>query len=70
MPIHLLCLLLLYQTDLLSADRSVHILAENLNQVVTSTNLQWIPTSRHDKNLKELLQYGVVAANQTIEGTN
>nr|CAI5841631.1 unnamed protein product [Callosobruchus analis] len=67
MPIHLLCLLLLYQTDLLSADRSVHILAENLNQVVTSTNLQWIPTSRHDKNLKELLQYGVVAANQTIE---
>ncbi|VEN61161.1 unnamed protein product, partial [Callosobruchus maculatus] len=68
MSTHLLCLLLLCQTDLLSADRSVHILAENLNQVVTSTNLQWIPTNKNDKNLKELLQNGVVAANQTIEG--
>lgn len=47
------------------ADRSVHILSENLDQVVTSTTLEWVPSS--DIN-KEVLKNSVIAAYQTVEG--
>lgn len=50
---------------LVSADRSVHILSENLDQVVTSTTLEWIPNS--DIN-KDVLKNAVIAAYQTLEG--
>lgn len=48
-----------------SADRSVHILSENLDQGVTSTTLEWVPSS--DIN-KEVLKNSVIAAYQTVEG--
>lgn len=48
-----------------TADRSVHILSENLDQVVTSTTLEWIPSS--DIN-KDVLKNAVIAAYQTLEG--
>lgn len=50
--------------ELIYCEPSVHILAENLDQTVTSTTLQWIPT---DGNDPKLLQNAVVAAYQTVE---
>lgn len=50
---------------IVKADRSVHILSENLDQVVTSTTLEWVPSS--DIN-KEVLKNAVIAAYQTLEG--
>ncbi|CAH0556536.1 unnamed protein product [Brassicogethes aeneus] len=44
----------------------VHILSENLDQVVTSTTLQWYPASGINTFL---LQNAVVGANQTLKGS-
>lgn len=49
----------------ISADRSVHILGEDLAQILTSTTLEWVPSS--DIN-KDVLKNAVVAAYQTPEG--
>lgn len=61
-------IVLLIQLELffVSADRSVHILAENLEQVVTSTTLEWVPTNGYYD--KDLLKNAVIAAYQTVEG--
>ncbi|CAG9831397.1 unnamed protein product [Diabrotica balteata] len=47
-----------------NAEPSVHILAENLEQVITSTTLEWIPFNGDDKGF---FKNAVVAAYQTIE---
>lgn len=49
------------------AEPSVHILAETLEQVVTSTTLEWVPSSSIND---ALIKNAVVGSNQTIEGTN
>lgn len=58
-------ILVLYLQLCVRADRSVHILSENLDQVVTSTTLEWVPSS--DIN-KEVLKNAIIAAYQTVEG--
>lgn len=57
--------LVFYLQLFVSADRSVHILSENLDQMITSTTLEWVPSS--DIN-KEVLKNAVIAAYQTLKG--
>lgn len=61
-------LLILQLLKLLSveADHSVHILSENLEQYITSSTLEWVPSNGHDDD--SILTHAVIAAYQTFEG--
>jgi hypothetical protein len=50
---------------LVRADTSVYILSENLEQVVTSSTLQWVSSSGFNESM---LNNAVVAAYQVIDG--
>jgi hypothetical protein len=50
---------------LVRSDTSVYILSENLEQVVTSSTLQWVSSSGFNESM---LNNAVVAAYQVIDG--
>ncbi|KAJ8918184.1 hypothetical protein NQ315_014050 [Exocentrus adspersus] len=61
---YILLLMLLLKLLKVHGDHSVHILSENLEQYVTSTTLEWVPSNGYDDSL---LSNAVIAAYQTVE---
>ncbi|XP_060516606.1 protein unzipped [Cylas formicarius] len=62
-PIRLVSLLTILGVSFIGADPRVHILSENLDQVITSTTLQWVQTDGKDKSV---LKNAVIAAYQVM----
>lgn len=48
------------------ADHSVHILSENLEQYITSSTLEWVPSNGNGDD--SILTHAVIAAYQSFEG--